>query len=86
MNVDEEVALEDEFAFFVLLRGLESAILLAMSTNGKTKIKITRLTYFHPRIVWHLQQEMSRTVCLPVVISRSFGKPSTTLTLPEDKW
>lgn len=39
LHVDEEVAFQDEFAFFVLLGGLESAILYIIST--KTKIKIT---------------------------------------------
>lgn len=39
LHVDEEVAFQDEFAFFVLLGGLESAILYIIST--KIKIKIT---------------------------------------------
>ena len=40
-------------------------------------------TYFQPRVVPHLQQYISRTVCLPVVIGRSSGSPSTTFTLVE---
>lgn len=37
--------------------------------------------YFHPRTSPHLEQLMSRTVCSPVVITRSSGSPSVMLTL-----
>jgi len=41
----------------------------------------TVLTYFHPTWVLHFRQKMSRTMCIPVVICRSMGSPSVTLTL-----
>src|ERR1700733_11925289 len=40
-------------------------------------------TYFHPTTFWQPRQNISRTVCFPVVMSRSTGTPSIRLVLYE---
>lgn len=54
------------------------------STSGHQKIpniSASHLTYFHPTIDPHPMQNMSLTVCIPVIIIRSSLSPTVTFTL-----
>jgi hypothetical protein len=82
LDVLDHCTFENKFALFIFLLLIVRFVLSALQWHVLAALQNgTELTYFHPTWVLHFRQKMSRTTWSPVVICRSIGSPSVTLTL-----